>query len=99
VLNELSYRDWSNGDKREFDELAWQNIYDNLPSVPYLSEDQDDDARELFEKGWLTFGEYSKEELDDIRNDFYNAVFVTPDMFDRLGYWEEYRELYSEING
>jgi hypothetical protein len=94
----VAFRDWSNAQYYAFQQDAWDSIYNNIPSVPYLDENSDDQARELFEQGWLTFGVYSKEELDSIRQDFYDMVFLPEDMFGSLGFWQEYRELYSETD-
>lgn len=94
----MSFRDWSEDDVNEFQDAAWESIYNEIPSVPYLSEDQDEQARELFEKGWLTFGVYSKEELDYYRDQFLDLVYMPENLFRALGFWREYRELYAEID-
>lgn len=86
------FRDWSESDYDSFYQEAYQNIFNEIPSVPDLDQDRLEAAEELFEQGWLTFGEYSKEQLDSIRDAFYDMVYITEDMFD----WEEYRELYSD---
>ncbi len=88
----MGFRDWSADDKEAFDEVATQNIFSQLDSQD-LSDEQYEEAQELFEAGWLTFGEYSKEQLDNIRDDFYDLMGIQEDMFD----WEEYRDLYSEM--
>lgn len=91
----MSYRDWSSDDYDEFYERNLNEIYYQLPTVPDLPPDINEEALELYEKGWLTFGEYSKDELDDIRNDFYDLIGITEDQFD----WADWRDLYSEVNG
>jgi hypothetical protein len=88
----LSFRDWSEGEYEQFHDDAFANIFNEIPSLPYLDDERYDQAEALFEAGWLTFGEYSKEELDAIRDTFYDMVNMPEDMFD----WEEYRELYNE---
>lgn len=89
----MAFRDWSDDDYQSFHDAAFQNIFNEIPSVPELDDERLEKAEALFEAGWLTFGEYSKEELDAIRDEFYNMVFIQESMFD----WEEYRELYNEV--
>lgn len=91
----MSSRDWSEGDHREFRQNAYERIFDEIPSVADLSEDDVIRAEELFEVGWLTWGVYSEEELYDIRDQFFDLVNMYSEDFD----WEEFRETYDEING
>lgn len=92
----MGYRDWSADDKESFDQVATQNIFSQIDSSD-LSDEQYEEAQELFEAGWLTFGEYSKDQLDAIRGDFLDIMGLTEQMFTDFGYWEEYRDLYSEM--
>lgn len=94
----MAYRDWSNADYRYFQEEAWTAIYNEIPSVPYLDEDTDDEAREAFEKGWLTFDEYSPEEIYSFRQTFFDLTYMPENLFNSLGFWREYRELYNEVD-
>jgi hypothetical protein len=94
----VAYRDWSEGQREYFQDQAFASIYNEIPSVPYLDEDADDQARELFEKGWLTFGEYSPEELAYFRDQFLDMVYMPENLFRALGFWREYRELYNEVD-
>jgi hypothetical protein len=91
----VSFRDWSQDDKDSFDENARERIFDEIPSVADLSEDDVIRAEELFEAGWLTWGVYDEMQLYDIREEFFDLVNMYPDDFD----WEEFRESYDEING
>lgn len=86
------FRDWSESDYDAFHQAAFDNVFNEIPSVPDLDDERLQAAEELFEQGWLTFGEYSPDQLQSIRDAFYDMVFITEDMFD----WEEYRELYSD---
>jgi hypothetical protein len=87
----VPFRDWSEDDYEQFKEDAEQNIFREMDSQP-LSDEQYEEAQALFEAGWLTFGEYSKESLDAIRDAFYDLMGIDEDQFD----WQEYRDLYSE---
>jgi hypothetical protein len=91
----VAFRDWSEGDYEDFSNAAYENIYANIDGVQGLNDEGQERAEELFEQGWLTFGEYSPEELQSIRDDFYDLVGLTEDMFD----WIEYRDLYAEAGG
>lgn len=88
----MGFRDWSDDDKEAFDEVATSQIFSQMDSSD-LSDELYEEAQELFEAGWLTFGEYSKEQLDAIRDDFYDIMGIQEDQFD----WMEYRDLYSEM--
>lgn len=88
----MPFRDWSEEDYEAFQESAYQNIFAAIDGVQGLSDIDQERAEELFDQGWLTFGSYSKERIEEIRNDFYNLVGIEEWMFD----WEEYRELYAE---
>lgn len=94
----MAFRDWSDEQYQYFKDEAWRSIYNEIPSVPYLNEDEDDQARELFKQGWLTFGVYSKEELDYYRDKFLDLTYMPENLFRALGFWREYRELYSEVD-
>jgi hypothetical protein len=94
----VAFRDWSEEQSEYFQQQAWERIYNEIPSVPYLDEGSDEEARELFEKGWLTFGVYSKEELDYYRDQFLDMTYMPENLFRALGFWTEYRELYSEVD-
>jgi len=63
--------------------------------VPYLDEQTDDQARALFEQAWLTFGVYSPDQLEAMRQEFYDLIYIQESQFD----WQDYRDLYSEVNG
>lgn len=89
----MSSRDWSEGDFREFNQQAYEQIFDEIPSVADLSEDDIIHAEELFEAGWLTFGTYDRDQLEDIREEFYDLVGLYAEDFD----WEAYREVYDSI--
>lgn len=91
----MSFRDWSEGSYEEFYQGAYESIYNNIEGTIYLSNEQQERAEALFEAGWLTFGEYSPNELDAIRNDFYDLVGLDESDFD----WVEYRELYDSAGG
>lgn len=91
----MSYRDWTDEQYQEFVGEAYRDVYNNLPSVPYLDMATDDQARELFAQGWLTFGVYSPEQLYDIRDKFYDLIGIQESQFD----WVDYRDLYAEVNG
>lgn len=88
----MPFRDWSADDYNEFHDRAFETIFNEIPTIPDLDDDRIERAEVLFEAGWLTFGQYSKAELDAIRDEFYDTVFIPASMFD----WEEYRDLYSE---
>lgn len=88
----MSYRDWSQEDYDEFAAAAEQEIFNNLDNLQELNDEQYEEAQTLFEAGWLTFGEYSKEQLDAIRDEFYDLMGIQEQDFD----WQEYRDLYSE---
>ena len=90
-----SFRDWSDEEFNSFVSEAETNIFQSGvigEQLQYLGDEQYEEAQELFEAGWLTFGEYSKEQLDNIRDDFYDLLGIQEDQFD----WQEYRDLYSE---
>lgn len=89
----MSYRDWSEDDHREFNQEAYQRIFDEIPSVGDLSEDDIIQAEELFEAGWLTFGVYDRDQLEDIRDQFYDLVNMYAEDFD----WADYREIYDSV--
>lgn len=91
----MSFRDWSDADFEEFAAGAYENIYANIDGVQGLNQEGQDRAEELFELGWLTFGEYSYEELEAFRSDFYDLVGISEAQFD----WLEYRELYADAGG
>lgn len=91
----MSFRDWTDDQTEYFQDEAYRAVYNNLPTVPYLDPFTDDRARELFAAGWLTFGEYTIEELEDIRNRFYDLINIQESQFD----WQDYRLLYAEVNG
>lgn len=89
----MSSRDWSEDDFREFNRENYEQIFDEIPSVADLSEDDVIHAEELFEAGWLTFNVYDADQLYDIREQFYDLVgyeFTSED-------WEHYREIYDSI--
>lgn len=88
----MSFRDWSEDDYQQFHDDAFANVFNEIPTVPQLDDDELDAAEALFEAGWLTFGEYTLAELEAIRDEFFDMVNITEDQFD----WEEYRELYNE---
>lgn len=89
----MSYRDWSEYDEQEFRDNAYERIFNEIPSVSDLSEDDVANAELLFEAGWLTFGTYDADQLEAIRDEFYDLVGLYPDDFD----WVEYRELYDSV--
>jgi hypothetical protein len=91
----VSYRDWSEGDHREFNRETYERIFDEIPSVADLSENDLIRAEELFEAGWQTFGIYDEDSLYNIREEFFDLVGLYSDDFD----WEAYRETYDSING
>lgn len=88
----MSYRDWSQEDYENFSQAAEQYIFNELDGLQELNDEQYSEAQTLFEAGWLTFGEYSKDELDAIRDEFYDLMGIQEQDFD----WQEYRDLYSE---
>jgi DNA-dependent RNA polymerase auxiliary subunit epsilon len=94
----MAFREWSPEQYEFFQEEAWRSIYNEIPSVPYLDEESDEQARDLFEKGWLTFGEYTEEEIDNFRDQFLDIVYMPENLFRSLGFWREYRELYAEVD-
>jgi len=90
----VSFRDWSDEEYEGFHDDAFEQIFNNIEGVAYLDGDDLSTAEALFEAGWLTWGgEYSKDELEAIRDEFYDLVNMYEDEFD----WEEYRELYDAI--
>lgn len=89
----MSYRDWSEYDEQSFRDNAYEQIFNEIPSVSDLSEDDIARAEELFDAGWLTFGTYSEDQLYDIREEFYDLVGLYEDDFD----WEAYREVYDSV--
>jgi hypothetical protein len=89
----VSFRDWSDEGYNEFHDQAFQSIFNEIPSVSDLSIDELERAEALFEAGWLTFGEYSPDELYAIREEFYDQVYINEDQFD----WAEYREIYDSV--
>jgi hypothetical protein len=91
----MSFRNWSEDDYAQFQKDAYERIFDEIPSVADLSEDDIITAEELFAAGWLTWGVYDQNQLEDIRDQFYDLMSMYPDDFD----WEEFRESYDEING
>lgn len=93
----MPFRDWSFEQKAAFDEGAMASVFNNVPSVPYLDDDAQDEARELFELGWLTWPT-DQETAEEYRQQFYDLTFTPESLFESLGLWEEYRELYSEVD-
>ena len=91
----MSREYWSEGDFREFNRETYERIFDEIPSVADLSEDDVIRAEELFEAGWQTWGVYDEDQLYDIREEFFDLVGLYADDFD----WEAYREIYDSING
>lgn len=91
----MSWRDWSEDDHADFNREMYERIFDEIPSVADLDENDIIRAEELFEAGWLTWGAYDQDQLEDIRDQFYDLVNMYPEDFD----WEEFRESYDEING
>lgn len=89
----MSARDWSEEDHREFNREAYEQIFDEIPSVADLSEDDVIRAEELFEAGWLTFNTYDADQLYDIREEFFDLVGLYAEDFD----WESFREIYDSI--
>jgi hypothetical protein len=93
----VSFRDWSEQQKEEFDEAAFAQVYNNITSVAYFSDEEDENARELFTLGWLTWP-MSQEEVQDYREQFFDAIYMPESLFTSLGLWAEYRELYSDVD-
>jgi hypothetical protein len=93
----VPFRDWSSEQKEAFDEQAYQSVFNNVPSVPYLSDDENEAAREIFALGWLTWP-MAPEEAEEYRQQFYDLTYMPENLFRALGLWEEYRELYSEVD-
>jgi hypothetical protein len=91
----MSFRDWSDDDYLEFHDDAFTSIFNEIDGVHYLSESDYAQAEQLFEQGWLTFGEYSKEEIDVIRGDFFDLVGLYEGDFD----WQEFQDLYAAAGG
>ncbi len=89
----MSYRDWSQEDYSEFVESAEQDLFNQRPELQDLNDQQFFEAEALFQAGWLTFGEYSPEQLYAIRDQFYDLLNIQEQDFD----WETYRELYDAI--
>lgn len=89
----MSYRDWSQEDYEEFAESVEMQVFRERPELQDLSDADFYKAEALFEAGWLTFGEYSKDMLDAIRDEFYDLLNIQERDFD----WETYRELYDAI--
>jgi hypothetical protein len=87
-----TYRDWSDADLEYFEERNWSQIYSNIDGIQGLDEEGQERAAELYEQGWLTFGVYSPDELQEIRDEFFDLVGLDESQFD----WLEYRELYAE---
>ena len=95
----MAYADWSDEDYQDFHDLAFSEVYD--PLIAQLEEigavydpSTLDTAEELFEQGWLNM-EISEEERETFRGDFYDLMNIGPEDFD----WEDFREVYDEING
>lgn len=91
----MSFRDWDEADFQEFNQRVYENIFDRIESIQEMDRDDQIHAEELFEAGWLTWGVYDKDQLEDLRDQFYDFVGMIPEDFD----WEEFRESYDEING
>lgn len=89
----MSSRDWSEDDYQEFRSDAYEQIFNEIPSVADLSEDDIVAAEDLFEAGWLTWGTYSQDQLEDIREQFYDLVGLYAEDFD----WDSFRELYDSV--
>lgn len=89
----MSYRDWSDDDFQEFHDDAFQDIFNEIPGVADLSEDDLTRAEDLFEAGWLTWGAYDRDQLEDIREQFYDLVGLYSEDFD----WDSFRELYDSV--
>ena len=83
-----SYRDWSEQQYDAFVENTKESILYEMP----IRNEIFPQAEALFEQGWLTFGEWSPDQLNSIRDAFYDLVGIQEDQFD----WIEYRELYDE---
>jgi hypothetical protein len=94
----VPFRDWSEEQKEYFDQEAFATIYNNVPSVPYLSDDEDEEARRLFTLGWLTWP-ISQEEAFEYKQQFYDATYLPENLFRALGLWNEYRQLYDDVDG
>jgi hypothetical protein len=93
----VSFRDWSEEQKAEFDEQAFATVYNNVYSTAFFSDEEDENARNLFTLGWLTWP-ISQEEAQSYRNQFFNAVYMPENLFTALGLWREYRELYDDVD-
>lgn len=90
----MSFRDWSDEDYSEFHDAAFEEIFNNIEGISYLDQQDLSDAEALFEAGWLTWGgEYSPDEIQAIRDEFYDLVGMYEDDFD----WDSYRELYDSV--
>lgn len=89
----MSYADWSQEDYNQFHDSAFIEIFNQL-DLGYLTNEQVEEAEELFEAGWLNF-EISEDERQSYRLDFQNLInyeFSSED-------WQTFRELYDETNG
>lgn len=89
----MSFRDWDEEGYNEFHEAAFESIFNEIPSVNDLNIDDLERAEALFEAGWLTFGEYNGDEIQAIRDEFYDLVNMYEDDFD----WAGYREIYDAV--
>ena len=88
-------RDWNEEELQYFQDEAIANVYGNLPTVPDLPEDIDERARELFIQAWATFDTYSPEQIEQMRQDFFDLIGIQESQFE----WFEYKELYLEVAG
>jgi hypothetical protein len=90
----VPFRDWDEEDYTDFHDAAFEQIFDNIEGVYELDQNQLREAEALFEAGWLTWGgEYTLDEIQAIRGEFYDLVGMYEEEFD----WEEFRELYDAI--
>lgn len=89
----MSFRDWDEEDYSDFHDAAFEEIFGNIEGIYELDQDQLNQAEALFEAGWLTFGEYTPDDLQAIRDEFYDLVGMYEEDFD----WEDYRELYDSV--
>jgi hypothetical protein len=88
----MAFRDWSEDDYQAFQEDAYASVYNEIYTVPYLTESEDVEARDLFFEGWLNF-DATEAQREAAREEFYDYVNIDPDEFD----WQEWRDAYESV--
>jgi hypothetical protein len=76
----MAYEDWS----REF-----QDVFEDIPGVPYFRDFEREHAEDLFEAGFMHYGD--RDSRKEARIEFFDVTGLPADFFP----WEEWREAYG----